>query len=170
MRVFITGSSGVGKTAVTNELARRGFAAFDADTVPGLSRLEISATGEPVEWPTSGFIDWKTYSWNIQAPALDELLAQHESIFLSGVCGNQDKFYDKFDALVVLTLTPEEHLKRMRSRPYRGANDDEVNIQHRLTKYATMLENFIADGFTPVDNSEAPSKAADQILRIINEK
>lgn len=168
MRVFITGVSGVGKTTVTQELARRGFTAYDTDEIPGLARLELRATGEPVDWPT-GQIDWGKYAWNIIPEVLEEILSQEENIFLSGVCGNQDLFYNKFGKLIVLTVDPETHLHRMRSRPYRGSNDDEINIQQRVAKYEVMLQRFLDSGFIPVDNSDTAAKTADNILRIINE-
>ena len=166
MHVFISGSSGVGKTAVINELAERGYAAFDTDHVPGLARLELSATGEPVDWPESGYIDWEKYAWNIQAPVFEELITNKNDLILSGICHNQAQFYDKFDRLIVLTVAPEEYLRRMRERPYRGANDDEINIKQRVNRYATKLQQFIDAGFTPVSNTGSPAKTADEILRI----
>lgn len=169
MKVFITASSGVGKTSVTNELTHRGFTAFDTDHVPGMARLELRKTKEPVDWPKSGFIDWKKYEWNIQPAILEEVLAKDETVFLSGICSNQGEFYHKFGKLIVLTVDPEEYLRRMRSRPYRGANDDEVNIQQRVGKYASKLQQFIDTGFIPVDNSGPVEQTVDGILRIVHE-
>ena len=170
MKVFITAQSGVGKTTVTDELVRRGYTAFDTDNVPGMARLELRETGQPVEWPVSGYIDWKKYGWNIQGGVLDEVLSRGETVFLSGICGNQDEFYSKFDKLVVLTVEHDEYLRRMRTRPHRGASDEEINIQQRIGKYATKLQQFIDSGFVTVDNSGAVEQTVDQILSIVYEK
>ena len=170
MKVFISGPSGVGKTTVTNELSHRGYTALDTDNVPGLARLELRETGEPAKWPKSGFVDWKKYGWNIQPGVLNEILTENESLFLSGICGNQNEFYDKFDKLIVLAVGPEEYLRRMRTRPYRGANDDEINIQQRIGKYEEKLQQFINSGFTPVNNSDSIEWVVDEILRIAHEE
>jgi len=169
MKVYISAPSGVGKTTATNELAHRGYPAFDTDYIPGLARLEIGETGQPAEWPTSGYVDWKKYAWNIQPMLLNTLLVENKILFLSGICGNQQQFYNKFDKLIVLTVGPEEYLRRMKTRPYRGANDDEINIQQRVRKYATKIQQFIDDGFTPIDNSGPVQNTVDEILNIIYE-
>jgi dephospho-CoA kinase len=51
MKVFITSSSGVGKSAVVNELVNRGYTTFDADDIDlNLTCLVIRETGEAIEW------------------------------------------------------------------------------------------------------------------------
>ena len=170
MKVFITGSSGVGKTTVTDELSRRGYNALDTHNVPGMARLEIRETGRPTKWPKAGLIDWKKYSWSLQPAVLDKVLSLHETLFLSGVCGNQNEFYHKFDKRIVLTINPEEYLRRMRSRTRRGINDDEVNILSRLQKYSEKEQQFLNNGFIPVDKSGLVELTVNKILDIVNEK
>jgi predicted ATPase len=48
--VYLTGSSGVGKTAVGEELRRRGFAVYDVDA-DGLARWFANGTGVEVRMP-----------------------------------------------------------------------------------------------------------------------
>lgn len=168
MYVFISGPSGVGKTTVTNELVRRGQIAYDIDNVPGLARLELRDTGEPSEWP-KGYIDWGKYAWNVQPAVLDEVLSRHKSLFLSGIFGNQPDFYHKFGKLIVLTVDPDQYLHQMRTRPYRGYNDDEINIQQRVAKYAGKIQQFTESGFIPVDNFRPVEQTVDEILRIVYE-
>lgn len=167
MHVFISGPSGIGKTTVTDELARRGYNAFDTDNVPGMARLEVQDTGEPAEWPASGFVDWKKYGWSIQPAVLEELLSSNENVFLSGICHNQPDFYHKFGKLIVLTTDINEYERRMRARPYRGANDDEVNIKRRIEKYPTMINRLLDSGFIPVDHSDTPQDTVNTILQLI---
>lgn len=171
MHVFITAPSGIGKTTVTNELASRGYAAFDTDYVPGLARLELRETGEPVDWPETDTIDWKKYGWNIQSDVLDEVLAQSETVFLSGICGNQDEFYHRFGKLIVLTLnSPEEYLRRQQTRPRNSSNDSPAAIQRRLGNFQEKIQQFVDAGFIPVDNSGTPVQTADKILQIVHEE
>jgi guanylate kinase len=139
MKVFITASSGVGKSAVTEELVSRGETAFDADNrALNLARLEVRETGEPIEWP-QGYVDWHYYSWNANEDRLKELLNSDETVFLSGFLGNQEKLYHYFDKLIALTITPEEHERRLRARPKREFGDEEENIQRRLDRYSSHM-------------------------------
>jgi dephospho-CoA kinase len=168
MKVFITASAGVGKSAVINELARRGYTAFDADDRDlNLTRLEIKETGEPVEWP-AGFVDWKRYAWNASEERLQELLVTDETVFLAGILGNQESLYHYFDKLIALAIDPAEHKRRLTSRPQREFGDGDLNNQRRLEKYSEHLAKFIASGFIAVDNSGPVVQTVDQIQHLID--
>lgn len=165
MKVFITASSGVGKTAVIGELVKRGYTAYDADDRDlGLTRLEITATGEPVDWP-EGFVDWSHYSWNASEDRLKELLASDDTVFLAGFLGNQERLYHYFDKLIALTINSEEHKRRLYARPKREFGDDEKNIQRHLERYPIHMAQFTGSGFIAIDNSGTVKNTADQILQ-----
>ena len=115
MNVLITGSSGTGKSTVIKELKRRGYTAIDGDEEPGLSRLEIQETGEPTDWP-DGFVDWSFYAWNLNETVLKQLLQKDETVFFGTISGNQADYYSLFEKIIVLTVSPEEHLRRMKTR------------------------------------------------------
>ena len=169
MKVFVTASSGVGKSAVIDELAKRGLTALDADDrTLNLTRLEVKETGEPVDWP-KGYVDWHYYSWNASEERLTQLLENDETVFLGGLLGNQEELYHYFDKLIALTINPEEHLRRLHSRPKRDVGDDEKNIQRRLDKYGEHMAKFITSGFITVDNSGPVERTVDEIVRIIHE-
>lgn len=169
MKVFLTASSGVGKTAVISELIKRGYTAYDADNRDlYLTRLEVAETGEPAEWP-EGFVDWHYYSWNADENRLNELLAVSETVFIAGLLGNQEKLYHYFDKLIALDVNPEEHERRLRARPKREFGDDEQNIQRRLEKYSMQMAKFKASGFVVVNNSSSVPSTVDQIRKVINE-
>ncbi len=166
VKVFITAVSGVGKSAVVNELVERGYTAYDADDRDlNLTRLEVKETGEPVDWP-EGFVDWSYYSWNANEDRLQELLAKNETVFVAGFLGNQEKLYHYFDKLVALTLDPTEHERRLRERPKREVGDDDKNNQRRLERYSMHMAKFATSGFIMVDNSGLVEKTADQIEQI----
>ena len=168
MKVYITASSGIGKTAVIEELKRRGYTAYDADDRElHLTRLEVADTGEHVEWP-HGYVDWHYYSWNADEERLAELLESDETVFLAGLLGNQEKLYHYFDKLVALTVNSLEHERRLRTRPKRSVGDDKQNIQRRLDKYPEHLEKFIQSGFITIDNNESVEKTANHILAAIS--
>lgn len=166
MKVFITASSGVGKSAVIDELKKRGYTAYDADDRElHLTRLEIKETGEPVEWPR-GFVDWHYYSWNANEDRLQELLASDENVFLGGFLGNQEKLYRYFDKLIALAIDPKEHERRLLSRPKRGVGDDDQNNKRRLEKYSEHMEKFEATGFTIIDSTNSIKRTVNQIEKL----
>ncbi len=167
MKVFITASSGIGKTAVINELSNRGYIAYDADNRDlELTRLEIKGTGEPVEWP-KGYVDWHYYSWNANKDRLKELLASNDTVFIAGFLGNQEKLYKYFDKLIALTTNTEEHKRRLHTRPKRKFGDDDKNNQKRLEKYSMHLAKFTDSGFIIIDNSGPVKQTVDYILQIV---
>jgi dephospho-CoA kinase len=169
MKVFITSSSGVGKSAVVTELLARGYTAYDADDRDlNLTRLEIKETGEPVDWP-EGYVDWQYYSWNASEDRLKELLGTGDTVFIAGFLGNQEKLYHYFDKLIALTVNPEEHTRRLYARPAREFGDHEQNNQRRLEKYSMHLSKFMATGFVIVDNSDPVENTVDQIQQVIAE-
>ena len=103
MKVFITGTSGVGKTTLIDELARRSYVAFNTDDIPGATRLEIKATGQAVEWPT-GYVDWQKYAWNWQDAKLKELLSSADLVFIGAIVGNWTVYASLFDKIFVFLL------------------------------------------------------------------
>lgn len=170
MKVFITAVSGVGKSAVVNELFERGYAAYDADDRDlNLTRLEVKETGEPVEWP-EGFVDWSYYSWNANEDRLQELLAEDETVFIAGFLGNQEKLYKYFDKLVALAVDPTEHERRLRERPKRDVGDDDKNNQRRLERYSMHMAKFAASGFVMVDNAGSLEITVNRIEEIVSQR
>jgi dephospho-CoA kinase len=103
-RVLITGMSGTGKSTALAELARRGHRVVDAD---------LSAWSIEVGPPTGSGAEqlWRQ-------DAMDALLAQHATgwLFVAGCASNQGSFYDRFDAVVLLSVPREVMLQRIATR------------------------------------------------------
>lgn len=104
-RVLVTGMSGTGKSSALAELERRGFRVVDADLA---------------EWsvwipPT----DEAEGEWLWREDRMAELLAEEDecSLFVSGCVANQGRFYDRFDAVVLLSAPAEVILDRVERRP-----------------------------------------------------
>lgn len=105
MRVLVTGMSGTGKSAVLSELACRGYRVVDTDE-PGWSVwVEDCAEAGGGEW-----------LW-VEERIL-QLLAEDGQgpLFVSGCVRNQSRFYDRFDAVVLLSAAPETILDRIATR------------------------------------------------------
>ena len=98
--VLVTGMSGTGKSTALDELGRRGFRVVDTDG-PGWS-----------EWAPA------TSEWLWREDRIAELLASEEDdvLYVSGCMSNQGKFYDRFDAVVLLSAPAEVILDRIETR------------------------------------------------------
>lgn len=100
--ILLTGMSGVGKSSVLAELARLGFETVDTDDGGWITR----DGGEPL--------------WH--EPPMDALLSRPRPgpLFVQGTVANQGRFYDRFDAVVLLSAPVGVILERLRTRT---AND-----------------------------------------------
>src|SRR5690242_7487936 len=118
MRVLVTGMSGTGKSSALAELGRRGFEVVDTDE--------------------GGWSEWSDedggYVW--REDRITELLARDREVplFVSGTVSNQSRFYDDFDAVVLLSAPAEVLLGRIDERatnPYGKTSDErELILQH----------------------------------------
>ena len=104
-RVLVTGMPGTGKSSALAELGRRGYRVVDTDD-PGWREyrkyVEPSDELHPGEW-----------LWVEER--ITELLDSDDdrSLFVGGDARNQSKFYDRFDAVVLLSAPAEVLLERV---------------------------------------------------------
>lgn len=166
MKVLLTGQSGTGKSTILGELRKRGFATFDTDDLPGVTRLEIKATGAPAEWP-AGYIDWGYYAWNWQAKPLRAIMNTPGTIFVGAIVGNQKEFYPLFDRIVVLTIDDDELYRRRTARTSHRPNDSEENIIRSVARNQEKIASFIRAGALPIANDRPVATVVDEILTVL---
>jgi gluconate kinase len=101
--------SGTGKSAALDELARRGFRVVETD-LPGWSEW-IPARG-------SAEGEWLDGEWLWREDRIARLLASEDerTLYVSGCVSNQGKFYDRFDAVVLLSAPADVILDRIANR------------------------------------------------------
>ncbi len=94
--------SGTGKSTALAELARRGFRVVDTDE-PGWKE------------PRDGDEVWRE-------DRMAALLAEDDgrTLYVSGCVPNQGAFYDRFDAVVLLSAPADVILERIATRPTNG--------------------------------------------------
>ena len=117
-RVLVTGMSGTGKSTALAELERRGFRVVDTDDPPWSEWSEADGG----------------YVWREDLVA--ELLAGDDgpTLYVSGTVSNQGRFYDRFDAVVLLSAPAEVLLQRIATRTTndygKAAEERELVLQH----------------------------------------
>jgi shikimate kinase len=149
--ILVTGMSGVGKSTALAELARRGFATVDTDTGPWIHIVD----GEPL---------WRE-------TMVDCLLdrPRQTALFVQGTVANQGRFYDRFDAIVLLSAPIEavfHRLERRINNPFgktpseRGRiADDIANVEPLLRQAATH----------EIDTTRPLAEVVDVLVRISQE-
>jgi shikimate kinase len=100
--------SGTGKSSALAELARRGFRVVDTDDPGWREYHEYSESSDEVH----------RGEWLWVEERIAELLDSNDgrSLFLQGCVRNQSKFYDRFDAVVLLSAPAEVILDRIARR------------------------------------------------------
>ena len=162
---FITGSPGAGKSTTLRALADRGYAAYDTDSMPGVSQLELRASGEPVtNWPPEP-IDWDLYAWNWQPAAIAKLLAADGTVFLGGVVSNQGDFYNRFAAIFVLTISTDTLRHRILSRTEKDYGKEPNELAGLLAYHAKRESSLLAaPQAVAIDASRPVDKVIEDIL------
>ena len=100
--------AGTGKTSALAELARRGYRVVDTDQ-PGWR--EYRRYVEPLDELHRG-----EYLWVEERVARLLDSDEHRSLFVAGGVRNQSKFYDRFDAVVLLSAPAKVLLDRVARR------------------------------------------------------
>jgi hypothetical protein len=107
-RILVTGISGTGKSSALAELGRRGYRVVDTDD-PGWR--EYREYLDPVDELHRG-------EWLWVEERMARLLDSDDgrSLFVQGCVRNQSKFYDLFDAVVLLSAAADVIMDRVARR------------------------------------------------------
>ena len=120
----MTGMSGTGKSTALAELGRRGFRVVDTDSPP---------------WS-----EWAGDEWLWREDRMAELLAAEDErpLFVSGCMSNQGKFYDRFDAVVLLSAPAEvilDRIERRTTNDYGKTPGERALVLHHLASVEPRL-------------------------------
>ena len=144
----MTGMSGTGKSSALAELGRRGFRVVDTDS-PSWS-------------------EWAQDEWLWREDRMAELLAADygRALFVSGCMSNQGKFYDRFDAVVLLSAPAEvllERIDRRTTNDYGKTPDERALVLHHLASVEPRLR---ATSTHELDASRPLEEVVDALVEI----
>jgi dephospho-CoA kinase len=152
--VLVTGMSGTGKSAALAELALRGHRVVDTD---------YGGYSEEVPSPDPG--GWEQL-W--REDRIEALLDEDGDgvLFISGCVANQERFYPRFDAIVLLTAPAEVILERVASRGSNAFGKSAPERDRILHDLATV-EPLLRAGATAEIDTRAPlEEVVDTLERI----
>ncbi|MCY7287391.1 MAG: AAA family ATPase [Cryobacterium sp.] len=145
-RILVTGMSGVGKSTLLVELARRGHETVDTD-----------------------FGNWESPIGFWDEGRMAALLEHERDVVVSGTVTNQGLFYDRFEHVVLLSAPVEVLIARVSTRtnnPYGRA----VEEQSEIRKYVVEVEPLLRTSASiELDGQRPVSELADAVERLIAE-
>ena len=138
----MTGMSGAGKSSALARLQRLGFRTVDTDE------------GDWTEWSDAE----GGYVWREERVAA--LLAGDgaRSLFVSGTVSNQGRFYDRFDAVVLLSAPASVLLGRLQTRttnPYGKTRAEQELVLRHVAEVEPLLRRSCTheiDAAQPLDD------------------
>ena len=149
-KVLITGMSGTGKSTALVELEKRGFRVVDTDST---------------EWS-----EWvpEADEWLWREDRMAELLAEdgERPLFVSGCMSNQGRFYDRFDAVVLLSAPAEVILDRVDCRTTNDYGKTSRERELILTHLATVEPLLRATATHELDASRPLAEVVDALVAI----
>lgn len=137
--------SGAGKTALLDELRRRGYLTIDTD-----------------------YDGWVLPDGTWDEPRMIALLDEHSTLAVSGTVPNQGRFYDRFEHIVLLTAPLEVLLERVATRsnnPYGRSAEDRADI----ARYVREVEPLLGDGATTVLDGRLPVARLAEMAQLLLE-
>ena len=166
MRYLVTGQAGSGKSSVARELARRGYAAYDTDSIPEACGMDYVDTGLPIppgtrlEYP----IDWRKFAWNWRLGVLDDLLASAEDVFVCAITSNTVSERHRFDKVFVLHLDGETLGRRLRERTGHAYGKDSLEAAAVIAHNRVIADEWRARGATVIDATRPLDEVVDDIV------
>jgi hypothetical protein len=163
--VWVTGTSGVGKSTVCELLKRRGEHAVDADW-DGYNHWVDRTTGQVVTDPPypapAGWLD--RYGWRISRAKVAALKASGETAYLFGTVENEADVRDLFDIIVCLAIDNRTLRERLLGRTTNAFGQHPEELAAALGFNDTAESTYRRLGATIVDASMPPAAIADAIL------
>jgi shikimate kinase len=148
-RVLITGMSGVGKSALLDELARRGYRTVDTDYGDFYEQVD----GERL---------WRRD--RIEALLRSAPSGSKDLLFVQGTTRNQGSFYPWFDDVVLLSAPIEELIRRLTTRTTNPYGKDPAELAETLEYVETVEPLLRASATLEVVTTVPVSEVADVVL------
>lgn len=165
--IYITGIAGAGKSAVCDELVRRGYEAHEADNT--LSNFYVNATGEIASstTPAERTAEWREHhSWQMSKDKLLALkkTAASKPVFVCGVAANEEEYLDVFDKIFALTVDTETLVHRITTRDIGDFGKSEHEMKSLLEWQNMTEDGYKKIGAQVIDATRPLATVVDEII------
>ncbi len=170
--VWVTGSSGVGKSTVCELLKSRGELAVDADW-EGYSHWVDRTSGQVVTDPPdpvpAGWLE--RFGWKISRAEVETLSGRmhDKTAFLCGSAENEEAVRDLFDHMICLVADNETIRDRLGTRTTNPFGRHPEELAAALGWNDDVECRYRRLGATIIDGTQPPAEVADAILAAVAE-
>jgi gluconate kinase len=165
VKILVTGQAGSGKSSVAAELSRRGFVAYDTDSMPDVTGFDSLETGEPVTWEELGHpLDFQRVAWNWRLDRLRELLESSDDVFVCAITSNAVENRHLFDRAFVLVPDRETLARRLRERTNNAFGKHPAEAEPVLAHNDVIADEWRSRGGIPIDSARPLAQVVDEIL------
>ena len=147
--ILVTGMSGVGKSAVLEDLRARGHACIDMD---GESLSYMDADGHQ---------HWRT---DVLVPLLEE--HRNRTTFVVGCAEEQATLYDRFRAIVLLSAPLDVMIDRIRARSAHTFGQDPTELARILEDQRSIEPLLRASCTHEIVTTRPVAEVVDRIVEI----
>ncbi len=167
--VWVTGTSGSGKSTVRNELRRRGYIAYDTDE-DLLSRHFDRASGAEVAYPA--LAAHRTGEWfarhvqRVPPETVRRIAAEVDDRpgFVCGSTENENEIWDEFAVVVHLSVDEDTIRRRLARRPPDAFGGSEEEVERILGWHAGSDAAYERFGAHRIDGTQPVGKVVDDLL------
>jgi thymidylate kinase len=155
VKILVTGMSGTGKSTVLAELSRRGHETVDTDSD---TWSEFVASDDP----------GRSKDWVWREDRMGRLLDRHPDgvLYVSGCKSNQGRFYDRFDAVVLLSAPAKTIMERIRTRDTNDYGKSAAECRQVLDDLETVEPLLRATCTVELDTCRPLSAVADDLVAL----
>jgi dephospho-CoA kinase len=174
MLIYVTGTSGSGKSAVLRELEQRGFEAHGVDEEGYADWINIE-TGERETYeeddPKLDLHDWyKNHHWVLSKERIEALKYEADAlqrpVFLTGSAAGDGEVWHLFDKVIVLSVdaaTIKHRIETRQDNQYGKAPEEMKIILDELEGYDDTYRGF---GAVIVDATRPLEQVVDEIVSV----
>jgi dephospho-CoA kinase len=166
--IYITGSSGAGKSTVRTELQKLGYEAHDTDE-DGFSGWVNNQTKLAVKFPRAstrpqGWLEEHAYM--LSAEKVNELVkrARNKKVFLCGIPANDIDFFEVFDRIIFLEIDKGTMLSRIKNRENNSFGQSKDSQALILKWFDAIRERYQKAGAVFIDASKSISDVTQEVI------
>ena len=165
-KIYITGISGTGKSAIAEKLNKRGIYAIDIDEVEGLCRWRNKKTFEKADWYSGiGNEFFESHRYVCDKNKLFSLMNKNKDIIVVvGVADNQADFLDSFDKVFLLHCSEKTFLKRIKDRTNHDFGKHKTEQKMILSWYKSFEKEMLDKGAVPINTEDSIETVVNNII------